>query len=83
MNKIIIKLYIPCLEKEYDVKIPTFLTVGELIYLLTKSVVYLSNGKFCPTGNEILCAKNRNLPLDYKRQICEYSIQNGDQLILF
>ena len=83
MNKIIIKLYIPCLEKEYDVKIPTFLTIGEIIHLLTKSVAYLSNGKFYPSGSEILCAKNKNLLLDYKRQVCEYGIQNGYQLILF
>lgn len=82
MNKIVIKLYVPWLEQEYDVKVPIYLTVGEAVSLFSKSISTLSDGKFCASGNEILCVKERNILLDYHHQLCEYGIQNGDQLVL-
>ena len=82
MNKVIVKLYIPYLEQQYDVKIPTFLTVGEVVKMLAKAIVTLSDGKYHTDGTEILCVKNRNILSNSTRLLSEYGIQNGDELVL-
>ena len=82
MNKVCFRLSIPCLEQDYDVMIPTFLPVGEIVKLLSKSIVTLSDGKYIANGNELLCLKGRNIVLDYQHPFSDYGIQNGDQLVL-
>ena len=64
MDKVVVKLYVPFIEEAYDVKIPLFLTVGEIIPLLTKSIATLSDGRFYVKGNEILCVKEKNILLN-------------------
>ena len=83
MDKVVVKLYVPFIEEAYDVKIPLFLTVGEIIPLLTKSIATLSDGRFYVKGNEILCVKEKNILLDYRHYLYEYGIRNGDMLVLF
>ena len=83
MDKTVIKLYIPCIEQEYDVRVPTFLTVGEVIPLLSKAVSNLSDGKYSVKDDAILCVKERNLILEYQYLLSDYGIKNGDCLVLF
>ena len=82
MDKIVISLYVPRVEQRYDVRIPVFLTVKEVIGLLSGAVENLTDGRFHASGDELLCEKNRNILLDNSFRIEDYAIGNGDELIL-
>lgn len=82
MNKVLVSLYIPALGQKYDVYIPVFLAVKDVIVLLSKAIENLVDGKFKASGEELLCEKGRNILLDNNHCIEDYGIKNGDELIL-
>lgn len=82
MDKILINLYIPCVGQKYDVYIPVFLTIREVILLLSTAAESLTDGKYHASGDELLCEKGRNILLDKNHKILDYDIKNGDELIL-
>ena len=57
MNKIIVKLYVPKIDKEYDVFIPTNKRISMVITLLVKAINELSNGSFNPSEMPMLYNK--------------------------
>lgn len=82
MDKVIIRLYVPCVNQRFDVKIPIGLNVKEAVFLIANSVEKLTDGKYLPNGDELLCNRERNCILSSNHQIKDYGIQNGDELIL-
>ena len=82
MNKIIVKLYVPKIDKEYDVFIPTNKRISMVISLLVKAINELSNGSFLPTTMPMLYNKITAKPYDVNITIKESDIRNGSELIL-
>ena len=48
MNKILVKLYVPMIEAQYDVKIPVDKKLYQIIYLCIKAIYDLSEGYYVP-----------------------------------
>lgn len=82
MEKILLHLAVPAIEKEYDVFVPAFLTVAEVTELLIRAVLDLSGNNYRTSGGEVLCLKERDLILDKSREIQTYGIQNGDIVVM-
>ena len=82
MNKIIVKLYVPKIDKEYDVFIPTNKRISMVITLLVKAINELSNGSFNPIVMPMLYNKLNAKPYDINITIKESDIRNGSELIL-
>lgn len=82
MDKVLVNLYVPCIDLNYDVYIPVFLSVKEVVQLLINALVKLTDGNYPVSGQELLCEKGRQLLLDNNHRIQEYDIKNGDELIL-
>lgn len=82
MNKIIVKLYVPKIDKEYDVFIPTNKRISMVIILLVKAINELSNGSFNPIEMPMLYNKLNAKPYDINITIKESDIRNGSELIL-
>lgn len=82
MNKIIVKLYVPKIDKEYDVFIPTNKRISMVITLLVKAINELSNGSFNPSEMPMLYNKLNAKPYDINITIKESDIRNGSELIL-
>lgn len=82
MEKTLVNLYVPHMGQKYDVYIPVFLSVKEVISLIIKSVENLVDEKFYASGEERLCYVEKNILLDNNRLIQDYGIKNGDKLIL-
>ena len=78
MNKILIKLYIPLIEEQYDVWIPLNRKIYTVIKLLVKGANGFSGGYYNPTKMPNLFDKISALPYDVNLTIKEANIKNID-----
>lgn len=83
MQKILVLVEVPSISKEFEVYIPVFLTVEEIIPLIIKAIKELSNEQYVSSGYEFLCLKEKNMLLKGDRKLESYDVKNGDHLILF
>ena len=82
MNKVLVRLYVPSLEKEYDVWIPINKKIHKIISLLVKSIYELSGGYYNPLKLPMLYEKNTSNMYDINLNVKECNIRNGTELIL-
>ena len=82
MDKILVKLYVPTIEKIYDVWLPINKKVHTIIYLLTKAINDLNDGSFnsknLPQLYDRLTAEKYDISLTIK----ETNIRNGTEIVL-
>ena len=82
MDKILISLEVPSIERSYEVYVPDFLPVRELTGLLVQAVQELSGGLYAPSGSEFLVSGTKDFLLSEEASLSEYDIGNGDRLLL-
>ena len=81
-NKVIINLIVPEIDKEYDVYLPINKKIGNIIYLLNKSINELTDGEFVLSNcNKLYNAYTKEI---YSSDVllANTSIRNGTKLIL-
>lgn len=80
-NKVLITLYVPVLEKTYEVFLPANKKISEITYLLGKALVDISGGYYEFQENERLY--NRENGKEYSsNELLKYTnIRNGTELI--
>lgn len=81
-NKILIEIYIPLIEKSYDIYIPVSKTIGTIKKLLEKSLVELTEGSYQPSTSTNLYNKETGLIYDINKKVYETDLENGSKLIL-
>ena len=82
MNKILVKVYVPVIEEQYDILIPLNRRIYNVIKLLVKAINELSNGYYEPENEPLLNDKITAIPYDENLSIRESNIRNGTELIL-
>lgn len=83
MDKVLVTLYVPSVNGRFDVLLPVFLKVCEVIPLLVEALSDLTQNQYVTSGSELLCCGERNTLLDMTYTIEECGIQHGDKLYLF
>lgn len=81
-NKILVLVYVPMIEKEYDIMVPINKKIKNVTRLINEAVSELSNGCF-PIKNDLLLYERRtgNL-LDVMKNVKDAGLVNGSQIIL-
>lgn len=82
MNKVLVKLYVPTIGKEYDVWIPVNRRIYNVIKLIVKTINEFTNGEYIPTKLPVLYDKKTSRPYDINLTIAEAKIKNGSEIIL-
>lgn len=82
MNKVLIKLYVPISEQEFDIKIPLNRKVHAVIKLIVIGINQFSGGYYKPDRLPLLYDKLTAEPFDMNALISETTIRNGTELIL-
>ena len=82
MNKVLIKLYVPTIEKEYEVWIPINKKVYNIIELLTKTINELCGGYYKPATMPMLYDKITAKQYDINLNVKENNIKNGTEIII-
>ena len=81
-DKVLINLFVPEIDKSYDLFIPIGKKVGNIIVLLNKSVFELSDGVYYPKVRNNLYNKDTGLKYELNSTIKDTNIRNGTKLIL-
>lgn len=82
MNEILVKLYVPTIDEQYDIWIPTNKRIHTIITLLVKALTELSKGYYTPEKMPYLFDKMTAKPYDVNLKVIESDIKNGSELIL-
>lgn len=83
MNKILIKLYVPLMEKQYDVWIPINENVFCIIKFLIKGIEQLNKLQYNTEIFPKLYNKATAEAYNYSDLVVNTDIRNGAELILF
>ncbi len=82
MEKILIKLFVPAINRTFDLFVPVDLEIAELVRVIVSGVDYLCNGLYVPSNEEMLNAKDPNILFDPNLTLYSYGIKDGSELIL-
>ena len=82
MDKVLVKLYLPIIEAEYDVWIPVSKTIRDVIVLLSKGVNELKNGYYQPEEMPMLYNRETGKPYELDVSVQEANIKNGSELVM-
>lgn len=80
-NKVLINLYIPFLEKKYELFLPANKTIGEIILMLAKSLPEITNGYYEYKGEERLYNRVNGTEYNVNELLKYTNIRNGTELI--
>lgn len=81
-TKLLLTLEVASISQRYEVLVPDFLKVKELIPLFVKIAKERSGDLYQSSGTEFLCSVAENTLLDANSTLGEYNIKNGDHLIM-
>jgi len=81
-NKIFVQLYLPLLEKEYDLFLPINKRVGTVKQLIEKSLSESNDIIYTIKDNSNLYSKDNGKPYDVQLLVKDTDIKNGSKLVL-
>lgn len=81
INKILVTVVVPMIEKSYDIYIPASKNIKIAIDLLSETINELTDGHF-PIKEKYMLMNTSGEILDKKKTVKESGIKNGDRLIL-
>ncbi len=82
MKKVIVEVFVPVIEKTFDVFIPLSSPMYEVTELLKKAVADLSDGLFSPNVDTALCYRESGAIVNINMTVYELGIHNGSKLML-
>ncbi len=82
MDKVLVKLYVPKVDRCFDVKIPLDKKLYKVIYMFIKAVYDLTDGAYIPQSSPFLYEKWTARRFDVNLTARECYIENGAELIL-
>lgn len=81
MDKVLVTVIVPSIEKKYDILVPANKRIKTLISLLNKSINELSDFNL-PIKKNMILLSEKGQKYDLNQNIKEAGIKNGTKLIL-
>lgn len=82
MNEVLVKLYVPMVDEQYDIWIPLDKKIHTIIKLLVKSVNEFTKGYYTPSKMPYLYDKITAKAFDINLKLIQTEIRNGTELIM-
>ncbi len=80
-NKVLINLYVPFLERKYEVFLPANKKIGEIINLLGKNLTEITEGYYNYHEEERLYNRETGNEYNINETVKYSNIRNGTELI--
>lgn len=80
-NKVLVNIYIPFLEKKYEVFLPVNKKLGEITYLIAKALNEVTGGYYVYKGEERLYSRINGKEYNFNEILKHTNIRNGTDLI--
>ena len=81
-NKVLVKIYVPSIDEEYEIYIPTNESIKKVLELIVKSVYELSDSYLDMTVDHYLLDPNTSSVYMNDQIIRDTDIKNSKKLIL-
>lgn len=82
MDRVLVEVYVPALEKSYDVFLQRESRLYEVVELLAQTIKDVSKGHFIPNEATALYERESGRPLDMNQTIEALKIINSSRLLL-
>lgn len=82
MDKVLIQVYVPVLDRAFDIFVPRHSHMHEVLELVKRAVEDLSDGSFLPHESTTLCRREDGTIININLSVFELNIQNGAKLML-
>ena len=81
-NKILIRLYVPLIEKSYDLYIPINKKIGTIKSLIEKGLNELTDNVYMPSKETNFYSKETGSIYDINQTVRDTDLKNGSKIIL-
>lgn len=81
-NKYLVELFVPSLDRIFNVYIPVNRRVGNVINLLNKAISELTNGEYVGNNQTCLYDRETGQKLEPNQLIRETNIKNGSGILM-
>ena len=82
MDKTLVEVYVPLLRNSYDIFVPRSVQMFDVLELIKKAITELSESRFIPNVNTVICSKETGRIFDINKSADELGIKNGSKLML-
>lgn len=82
MNKVLIKLFVPSLERNFEIWLPLNKRIYNVIDLITKGISEMTEGVYNPKKLPILYNRETGVNYNLKDIVQDTDIVNGSELVL-
>ena len=81
-NKILIGLYVPLIEKNYDIYIPINQKIGTIKRLIENGLIELTDNSYVIKEDTNFYSKETGQIYDVNKSVRETDLKNGSRIIL-
>lgn len=81
-NKILIEVYVPSIEREYDIFIPVSKRIGTIKKLIEKGISDFASDGFSIKEDSNFYSKETGLIYDVNLKVIDTDLKNGSRIIL-
>lgn len=82
MDKVLVEIFVPVLDRSFDIFIPLQSPMHEVLELIKKAVKELSDGRFVINENTAICHREDGTIININLSVYELEIRNGSKLML-
>jgi len=82
MEKVLINIFVPALNRTFEVFIPLRSPMHEVLELIKKAVTELSDGRMVMDESTTLCHREDGTIININLSVYELGIKNGSKLML-
>ena len=82
MGKVLVEIYVPLLDRSFDMFIPLASPMYEVLELMKKAIAEMSDGRFIANENTALCRREDGSIININLSVYELEIRNGSKLML-
>lgn len=82
MDKVLVEVYVPVLDRSFDIFIPLRSPMFEVLELIKKAVKEMSDGRFIANENIAICHRENGTIININLSVYELEIRNGSKLML-
>lgn len=82
MDKVLVEVFVPVLDRSYDIFIPLRSPMYEVLELIKKAIKEMSDGRFITNENTAICYRENGAIININLSVYELEIKNGSKLML-
>ena len=82
MDKVLVEVYVPVVDRSFDIFIPLRSPMFEVLELIKKAVKEMSDGRFIANENTAICHRENGTIININLSVYELEIRNGSKLML-